>query len=129
MNAIAGIQPPVCGESPAILTLPLLLVFGIPPDSGETSLIIEGSRKRPWRNAGVPTDGASGTYATIAAKGDLHVDDHHTVEDVGICLGAAVRQALGDGAGMRRYGHVVVVEDPTDEGYFRYASVHQEATS
>jgi hypothetical protein len=31
--------------------------------------------------------------------------------------------------GMRRYGHVVVVEDPTDEGYFRYASVHQEATS
>jgi hypothetical protein len=31
--------------------------------------------------------------------------------------------------GMRRYGHIVEVEDPTDEGYFRYASVHQEATS
>jgi hypothetical protein len=57
-----------------ILTLPLLLVFGIPPDSGETPLIIEGSRKRPWRNAGVPTDGVSGTYATIAAKGDLLID-------------------------------------------------------
>jgi hypothetical protein len=57
-----------------ILTLPLLLVFGIPPDSGETSLIIEGSRKRPWRNAGVPTDGVSGTYAAIAAKGDLLID-------------------------------------------------------
>ena len=57
-----------------ILPLPLLLVFGIPPDSGETPLIIEGSRKRPWRNAGVPTDGASGTYATIAAKGDLLID-------------------------------------------------------
>jgi imidazoleglycerol-phosphate dehydratase len=41
---------------------------------------------------------------SIAAKGDLEVDAHHTVEDVGICLGEAFRQALGDKAGIRRYG-------------------------
>ena len=49
---------------------------------------------------------------TVHAIGDLNVDAHHTVEDVGICLGAAVRQALGDGAGIRRYGHFAV---PMDE--------------
>jgi imidazoleglycerol-phosphate dehydratase len=41
----------------------------------------------------------------LKAVGDLHVDQHHTVEDVGICLGQAVREALGDKAGIRRYGH------------------------
>jgi len=41
----------------------------------------------------------------IKAAGDLAVDQHHTVEDVGICLGQAVREALGDKAGIRRYGH------------------------
>ncbi|MEK6237846.1 MAG: imidazoleglycerol-phosphate dehydratase HisB, partial [Planctomycetales bacterium] len=41
----------------------------------------------------------------LKAVGDLHVDQHHTVEDVGICLGQAVRQAVGDKAGIRRYGH------------------------
>lgn len=41
---------------------------------------------------------------TIAATGDLEVDAHHTVEDVGICLGEAFKQALGDKAGIRRYG-------------------------
>jgi len=44
----------------------------------------------------------------LKAVGDLHVDQHHTVEDVGICLGQAVREALGDKAGIRRYGHFAV---------------------
>lgn len=41
----------------------------------------------------------------VLAKGDLHVDQHHTVEDVGICLGEAIRDAVGDKSGIRRYGH------------------------
>jgi imidazoleglycerol-phosphate dehydratase len=49
---------------------------------------------------------------TVAARGDLHVDFHHTVEDVGICLGQAIKEALGDKAGIRRYGSAVV---PMDE--------------
>jgi imidazoleglycerol-phosphate dehydratase len=40
----------------------------------------------------------------VRAKGDLHVDQHHTVEDVGIVIGQAVRKAVGDGAGLRRFG-------------------------
>ena len=41
----------------------------------------------------------------VEARGDLHVDQHHTVEDVGICFGQAIRHALGDKSGIRRYGH------------------------
>ena len=52
----------------------------------------------------------------IQAQGDLHVDGHHTVEDVGIALGQAVRQAVGDKKGIRRYGHAYV---PLDEALSR----------
>ena len=49
----------------------------------------------------------------VAAQGDLHVDQHHTVEDVGICLGRALREALGDKAGIRRYGHFTLPMEET----------------
>jgi len=52
----------------------------------------------------------------IVAKGDLHIDAHHTVEDVGITLGLAVDRALGDKKGIRRYGHAYV---PLDEALSR----------
>jgi imidazoleglycerol-phosphate dehydratase len=44
----------------------------------------------------------------VKARGDRHVDDHHTVEDVGICLGQALAEAIGDKKGIRRYGYFVV---------------------
>jgi len=52
----------------------------------------------------------------IRADGDLHIDAHHTVEDVGITLGQAVREALGDKKGLTRYGHAYV---PLDEALSR----------
>lgn len=55
---------------------------------------------------------------TVAAKGDLHIDAHHTVEDIGIALGQAFAQAIGDKKGIRRYGHAYV---PLDEALSRVA--------
>ncbi len=52
----------------------------------------------------------------IEAQGDLHIDGHHTVEDVGIAFGMAVAQAVGDKKGLRRYGHAYV---PLDEALSR----------
>ncbi|WP_126446887.1 imidazoleglycerol-phosphate dehydratase HisB [Sulfuricystis multivorans] len=53
---------------------------------------------------------------TVEAQGDLHIDAHHTVEDVGITLGQALAQALGDKKGLMRYGHAYV---PLDEALAR----------
>lgn len=55
---------------------------------------------------------------TVDCRGDLEIDCHHTVEDVGIALGQAIKAALGDKAGIRRYGHAYV---PMDEAMSRVA--------
>jgi imidazoleglycerol-phosphate dehydratase len=55
---------------------------------------------------------------SVEAQGDLEVDDHHTTEDVGIALGQAIREALGDKRGIARYGHAYV---PMDEALVRCA--------
>jgi imidazoleglycerol-phosphate dehydratase len=54
----------------------------------------------------------SATTLSVTCKGDLHIDGHHTSEDVGIALGQALYQALGDKAGIERFGHLVA---PLDE--------------
>jgi imidazoleglycerol-phosphate dehydratase len=50
---------------------------------------------------------------TVDAKGDVEIDDHHTTEDVGICLGQAIQGALGDKRGIKRYGNAFVPMDET----------------
>ena len=57
-----------------------------------------------------------GVNLIVRAKGDLEIDAHHTVEDIGITLGMAVAKALGDRKGIRRYGHAYV---PLDEALSR----------
>ncbi|MCK6490926.1 MAG: imidazoleglycerol-phosphate dehydratase HisB [Planctomycetes bacterium] len=54
----------------------------------------------------------SGTTLAVSCKGDLHIDGHHTSEDVGLAMGQALRQALGDRAGIERFGHIAC---PLDE--------------
>lgn len=54
----------------------------------------------------------------VHAEGDLQVDHHHTVEDIGICVGRALKTALGDGAGIKRYGNALV---PMDESLAQVA--------
>jgi imidazoleglycerol-phosphate dehydratase len=58
----------------------------------------------------------SGFDLTVKAKGDTHIDDHHTVEDIGIAFGLALDKALGDKHGISRYGHFYV---PLDEALVR----------
>lgn len=85
----------------------------------EISLNIEGTGKTsintgiPFLNHMLNLFARHGLFdLTIVAKGDLEVDEHHTVEDVGISLGQAFRQALGDKTGIHRYGDSIM---PMDE--------------
>jgi imidazoleglycerol-phosphate dehydratase len=55
----------------------------------------------------------AGMDLTVQAEGDLAVDQHHTVEDVGICLGQALKESLGNKAGIRRYGHFTLPMEET----------------
>jgi len=55
---------------------------------------------------------------TCTAKGDLNVDCHHTIEDIGIVLGDAIKQAIGDGRGIRRFSHAII---PMDESISQVA--------
>lgn len=72
----------------------------------------------------------------VAANGDIHIDDHHTVEDIGICLGQCLREALGDKRGIKRYASVFipmdealaqVVVDISNRPHFEYRAQYPSA--
>jgi imidazoleglycerol-phosphate dehydratase len=68
----------------------------------------------PFLDHMLDTIGRHGVFdLEVAAQGDVEVDAHHTVEDVGICLGQAIKQALGDRQGIARFGNAVVPMDET----------------
>lgn len=50
-------------------------------------------------------------FTKIDCKGDIHIDDHHTVEDIGICFGKAFKESLGNKKGIKRFGHVIIPMD------------------
>jgi imidazoleglycerol-phosphate dehydratase len=84
------------------------------------SLDLDGSGVRqiatplPFLDHMLDTVGRHGLYdLTVDAKGDVEVDAHHTVEDVGICLGQAFKQALGERQGITRFGDAIVPMDET----------------
>ena len=84
------------------------------------SVALDGSGQRkidtpvPFFNHMLEAVARHGLYdIEIDAKGDVEVDPHHLVEDVGICLGQAFREALGDRAGITRYGHAIIPMDET----------------
>ncbi|MBJ7379991.1 MAG: imidazoleglycerol-phosphate dehydratase HisB [Polynucleobacter sp.] len=86
----------------------------------QVSLNLDGSGKSEL-NSGVPfLDHMLDQIARhgmidlkVSAQGDTHIDDHHTVEDIGITLGQAIAKAVGDKAGLTRYGHAYVPLDET----------------
>jgi imidazoleglycerol-phosphate dehydratase len=86
----------------------------------ELSLALDGTGARaiatpvPFFNHMLEAVAKHGLFdLQIAAQGDVEVDPHHTVEDVGICLGQAFRQALGDRSGISRYGDALMPMDET----------------
>ncbi|WP_058301030.1 imidazoleglycerol-phosphate dehydratase HisB [Gorillibacterium timonense] len=84
------------------------LAFGI-----DGSGVVELETDVPFLNHMLDLFARHGQFdLTLQAKGDVEVDDHHTVEDIAICLGQALREALGDKAGIKRYASVFI---PMDE--------------
>src|SRR4051794_13447952 len=86
----------------------------------DLSLSLDGTGQRqiatpiPFLNHMLEAVARHGLYdLEIKAAGDVEVDAHHTVEDVGICLGQAFRQALGDKSGISRYGDALIPMDET----------------
>src|SRR5690606_30118225 len=85
----------------------IALTFAI-DGSGETTLETDV----PFLNHMLDLFARHGQFdLDVQANGDIHIDDHHTVEDIGICLGRTVKEALGDKAGIKRYASVFVPMD------------------